>query len=92
MTDYTEQVRLLRNRYLLNGEISLWEAARSIEALVQEIDRLCGHIEDTAADTRRDALEEAAKVCDDEARHWYGCDLPARMCASGIRALIEKGE
>ena len=60
--------------------------------VVRDRNRLRNSIEDIAADTRRDALEEAAKVCDDEARHWYGCDLPARMCASGIRALIEKGE
>jgi tRNA(Ile)-lysidine synthase TilS/MesJ len=62
--------------------------------LVRDRDSLRDQLEqarELLKEARRAALEEAAKVCDDEARHWYGCDLPARMCASGIRALIEKG-
>lgn len=63
-------------------------AFASREDRLSAIRRMANHIQRTRAESRAEALEEAAKVCDSEAKDWVD-GTPLKRCATSIRALKE---
>ena len=74
----TQQVTLQENGIIRDGK------GNYLGRIVEDIDALCEkHYQRGRKSGRAEALEEAAKVCDDESR--YSND--AECCAAAIRGL-----
>lgn len=88
LSELAAEKRDENERLRTEGAATLQHALSSAERLQAENERLRGHLEDIAADARRDALEEAAQKCQDMAETYRL--FAAQVLADAIRALKEK--